>query len=116
MQRTRLHALVLVLLLAPTWACGGASPTAPSPPAVTLTAITIAPQNVSSAGLRCAATARYSDGTTRDVTQDATWASSNTVVAVVRAPGFIEVLTPGTTELSATYQGLTGRERFTFVP
>ncbi len=58
------------------------------------------------------ATATYTDGTTVDVTKEATWVSSNTAVATIStAPGSQGLATgiaAGTTTLTATLSGVTG--------
>lgn len=63
-------------------------------------------------GIRMTATAVYDDGTTLNVTSQATWTSSNAGVASVsNAPGSRGRVTPiaaGTTSISATYNGVTG--------
>ncbi len=71
------------------------------------------------AGTRIAysAMAIYSDGTSRDVTNQATWTSSNPAVAQVSdgigSKGQATAIAPGTTTLSATYQGVTGSATLT---
>lgn len=52
------------------------------------------------------ATARYSDGTSLDVTANVTWASSNTTVATMSANGTLKALTPGTATITATLEEL----------
>jgi hypothetical protein len=60
------------------------------------------------------ATATLSNGTTQSVTSQATWASSNTSVATVTA-GTVSALTPGDSDITATYQNVTGRSHVTIV-
>jgi len=59
------------------------------------------------------ATAIYSDGTSRDVTNTATWSSSNGSVAAVSNAignkGQAQTFAPGTTTISATQSGVTGK-------
>jgi hypothetical protein len=101
-----------VLLL--TQACGGSdsspAPT-PTPPVVTLTSVTISGiSDTASVGQQVAlkATANRSDGTTVDVTAQATWASSNRVVADVSTTGSLTTLAAGLADIRATYNGVTG--------
>jgi hypothetical protein len=56
-------------------------------------------------GVQLTATANQSGGGTQDVTQSATWTSSNSAVASVSATGFV---TPGTTAGSATISAASG--------
>jgi hypothetical protein len=55
------------------------------------------------------ATANRSNGTTETVTSQATWNSSNTMVATVSATGLLTALAPGSTDISAAFGGQTGR-------
>lgn len=56
------------------------------------------------------ATTRFSDGSSRDVTMEAEWQSSNPQVASV-ASGLVTVVGPGEAEIRALYQGLVGSHR-----
>jgi hypothetical protein len=55
------------------------------------------------------AKAKLSNGTTQDVTTQATWESSNAAVATVSATGLVTVQAFGSTDISASYQSVTGR-------
>ena len=57
---------------------------------------------------QCTATAHLSDGSSQNVTSQASWNSSNTAVATVNADGFVRHRTTGQTEIRATYRNLTG--------
>jgi hypothetical protein len=57
------------------------------------------------------ATANMSDGSSPNVTAQSQWASSNPAVATVDANGVVTAVAPGTTTITASYQGQTG-----FVP
>jgi uncharacterized protein YjdB len=63
-------------------------------------------------GIRLTATAIYDDGTTFNVTGQATWASSNGGVATVSnalgSRGRVTPVAAGTASISATYNGVTG--------
>ena len=47
-------------------------------------------------------------GATQDVTSAAAWQSSNAAVATVSSSGVLTTVAPGTTTISATYQGIAG--------
>ena len=55
-----------------------------------------------------AATGKFSDGSTANVTNLARWQATPSTVASVSASGDFKGLSKGTTQVSATYQGLTG--------
>src|SRR5437870_1205335 len=102
--------VVCMLFLAQ--ACGGSSTTpTPAPPAVTVTGVTITGISATATvGQQVAlkATANRSDGTTLDVTAQATWASSNRAVADVSASGSLTTVAPGVTDIRATYSSVSG--------
>ncbi len=56
--------------------------------------------------LQYAATALYSDGSTKDVSSTATWSSSNTSVATISATGLASGIGLGTTNIGATSNGV----------
>jgi 6-phosphogluconolactonase (cycloisomerase 2 family)/uncharacterized protein YjdB len=56
--------------------------------------------------LQYAATALFSDGSTKDATGTATWTSSNTSVAVISTSGFASGIGIGTTNIGATFNGV----------
>ena len=82
-------------------ACSSGSPT--------LRYVAITPQTASIAVAttqQFTAQAFYSDGTTKDATMLATWASSNTNVATITPAGLATAgTTAGTSTISATYLG-----------
>ena len=63
------------------------------------------------------AVATYSDGSSLDVTKQATWTSSNTAVATISTAsptqGFATGITSGTTTISATLEGIQGSSSLT---
>lgn len=86
----------------------------------TLQALAVTPANATlSVGTtrQYRTTGSYSDGSTRDLTAQATWASGNGATASVsNAPttkGLVSALAAGTTTLSATFQGLSGSTSLT---
>jgi len=58
------------------------------------------------------ATATLSNSTTQNVTSQATWPSSNQVVATVNS-GLVTALQAGTVDITATYQNVNGSVRLT---
>ena len=94
-----LAAVSLVCLLALT-ACSSGSPT--------VRYVTVSPQTATiniNDTQSFAAQAFYSDGSTKDVTTLASWASSNTSVASITPAGVATGVTAGTSTISATYLG-----------
>jgi len=90
-----------------------------STPAPTLQSIEVtpgAPSLAKGTSTQLAATARYSDGTTVVVTNRSTWASATTSVAPVGATGLVAGATVGSSEVSATFEQVTGRVTVTVGP
>ena len=94
--------LVVVLLQL---SCDGqpdlrSTPTAPSSPSVppSVGSITVALVAVGSE-YQTTAVAAFSDGSSREVTSEAQWSSSNAEVAAVSASGRVTPAAPGTTEI-----------------
>jgi hypothetical protein len=101
------------------WACGRSSSSAPSsntpgaPSASTVTSVTVTGTPPAVGGTsQFTATAALSNGTTQDVTSQAVWDSSNPSVATVVA-GRVTGVAPGEVDITATYQGVSGRTRIT---
>lgn len=59
------------------------------------------------------ATATFSDGTTQDVTNVATWSSSSSSVATVTVSGLVTAKNLGTTNISATFESVNGSSPLT---
>lgn len=93
---------------------GGGSPGAGSP---TLTSINVAPATASVVAgltLHLTAAAMYSDGSQKDVTSSATWASSAIGIATVSASGGVATgVSEGTSSIGATWNGVTGKNTLT---
>ena len=53
------------------------------------------------------ATGIYSDKSTRDITADVTWKSSNSTVATISDKGLVTAVTLGSTQITATLSGVT---------
>jgi hypothetical protein len=107
---------LLSLVLAATAACSsGDSDPAPPPPPRTLARLDVspaAPWLVVDSTMRFYAMAFYSDQTSADVTEQATWSSSaGTVVSVSTDPGTrgaAQALGVGSSTVTATYEGVSG--------
>ena len=61
------------------------------------------------------ATGNYSDGSTQYLTQTVTWSSSNPAVGGVSSIGLVAAASPGSTDISATFGGVTGSSTLTVV-
>src|SRR5262249_36633610 len=66
-------------------------------------------------GQRATATASLTDSAGATVTKPVTWASSNTSVASVDAGGTVTAMTPGTSSISASADGITGSQAMTVI-
>ena len=94
--------------------CGGSTASAPSPTAPsapTIRTVTIA-GNASLVAMtqttQLTATANLSNGTTQNVTNQATWESTNPTTATVSAGGLVTAKGAGSAEIRATYQNVVG--------
>jgi len=90
--------------------------------AVTLSSITVTPANPSiilatgtTQTQQFTATGIYSDGSTKDLTASVIWSSSATSIATITSGGNATVLAYGTTNISATFVGITGSTALTVV-
>jgi uncharacterized protein YjdB len=54
------------------------------------------------------ATGTFSDSSTQVVTREATWVSDNPAVATIGSQGSVTAVSPGTANISATFNGVTG--------
>ena len=102
---------VLGCCAAALWGCGSSSSTSSTPTAPTSTVSSIAVSGTApaiGATAQFAATATMSGGTTQDVTSQSTWSSSNTAVATVSSSGVVTGVAVGETDVTATYQGVSG--------
>jgi hypothetical protein len=113
--RQAVVALGLTLLVV---GCSKSSPTSPgggsnggngNGATVTSLAITGALAVAEGATSQLTATATMSNGTTQDVSSQATWTSSNTDVATVSGTGLLTALMAGTTDINAVYSGRSAR-------
>ena len=87
-------------------------PGAPSP---TLTSISVTPTSSTieeGQTQQFTATGSFDDGSTADLTSTATWTSSNETVATIDASGLATGLAKGTTNITATQDGVTSNTAF----
>jgi len=87
------------------------SPSLPASPGTTVTALVITNLSITDMTMQLVATARLSDGTTRDVTSSSAWQSSNTSVATISSSGVLSIVANGEVEARAVYQGVAGTLR-----
>jgi len=62
------------------------------------------------------ATATMADGSTQDVTSQATWQSSDTAVASVSSAGIVTGIASGSVTVSAVYQTLSASDTIVLAP
>jgi len=85
----------------------------------TLSSIAVTPSSIAVSlgyGEQFTATATYSNGSTQDITQSATWASSVPLVATVDGIGFAFGGMQGTTNISATYMNASASGVLMIIP
>ena len=94
-----------------------ATTTAPVPPTVTAIVVTgkTALASIGETAQLCA-TASYSDGTSRGVTGEAMWASTDPATLAVSAQGLVTVLRFGLAYVSATYETKVGGQAVEATP
>jgi hypothetical protein len=93
---------------------GSTTLTVQTPPTLTSIAVTPATPTIVAGGTQqFAATGTYSDGSTQNVTTQATWSSRTTTVATISPSGLATALSAGSTTISATLTGVTGSTTFT---
>jgi sulfur relay (sulfurtransferase) complex TusBCD TusD component (DsrE family) len=81
-----------------------------SGPAATLSAIRVTPTNstiLAGTTQQFTATGTYSDGSTQNLSSQATWITSNPTVATVNASGLVTAVSAGTTTFTAALAGVT---------
>ena len=101
--------------------CGGGS-TSPQVQTVTtpqLTSLSVSPSAIPvvvGSNQQFTATGNYSDGSTKDLTQNVSWASSAPTVATVSSSGLATALSSGEASISATMSGFSGAANLTVKP
>ena len=86
---------------------------------ITLTSIVMTPENpgiLIGASQQFTAVGTYSDGSTRDITRQVTWISSESGVATINAGGLAMGISAGTTMISASLAGVTDSTILTVQP
>lgn len=86
--------------------------------AATLTSIVVTPATPSieiGNTQQLKAIGQYSDGTSVDLTADATWNSATTTVATVSSGGAATAVAAGSSQVTATFQGISGNTTVTVV-
>ena len=80
---------------------------------IALSAISVAPSSPANMGVGATqhftATGSYSDGSTADFTSQVVWSSSNSTVATIASGGIATAVGGGTTNITATFGGLTSQ-------
>ena len=71
------------------------------------------PQVATGTSLRMTATATYSNGTQLDVTDSASWSSSNSAVATAGSAGQVAAISAGITTIGASMSGVNGTTQLT---
>nr|WP_238480802.1 Ig-like domain-containing protein [Desulforadius tongensis] len=84
--------------------------------AITLQSITVTPNPVvidegNTAAL--SVLANYSDGSTKDITDEAEYTSDNSAIATVNTSGLVTGITPGTTTVTVSYNSITSNINIT---
>ena len=70
--------------------------------------IAITSSSVSNVMLQLTAVANFTDGSTRNVTREAVWRSSNLAVATVSATGLVTAIGTGRADITATFENIAG--------
>jgi Bacterial Ig-like domain (group 2) len=107
----RLARLLAILVALPV-SCSD-NPTAPSAPTPRSLTVTIVPVD---SEYQATATAAFSDGSSREVTREVQWTSTDTNVAVVSDTGRVTPVASGGTEIRGTYQNVSGSAQLTVAP
>src|SRR4051812_23338316 len=116
-----LTAIAAALVIA---GCGsdGAAPTAPTAKTASVASVAVVGTALAVGAIaqfpvtaQFAPTATLSDGSTQIVTTVATWASSNQDVAPVTSAGIVNAKAPGDADITATYNGVSGKAHLTLV-
>jgi len=102
-----IHRLVLLLVAAASAATLVACSNSASPSATIQSIVISGTAPAKGASVQFTATGTFSDGTTKDVTSTATWATSDSTIATVSAVGLVTGVGDGTVSITATYQTAT---------
>jgi hypothetical protein len=122
---TASRCLLVAVIVCVSATCGKKSPTQPDPPQQqqqqnpTLTSVTVSsPRDSITVGdtEQFTATANFSNNTTQNVTATATWSSATTGVATISNSGVATGVSAGSTDIRATFQGVTGNRALQVTP
>jgi hypothetical protein len=113
-ERVLLTAVVVGVTLSAVSCSGPAAPSSVASVTITPAATAITPVGSYTAQLEAVVT--LADGASQNVSAQAMWQSSNPLVAVVSAAGFVAAAGFGEADITATYDGKTGAVRVTFMP
>jgi hypothetical protein len=75
---------------------------------VTVSSVTVTSAQTSATTYQLQATARMSDGSTRDVTSAARWEASNPALCQISSTGLLTAMHSGAVDVRATYENVTG--------
>ena len=116
-HRCKTACVVIAMALMAACSGSGNSPTSVAAPSASdVSSVTVTQMSATSRSCQLAAMARFSDGTTRDVTTAAQWDSSSPSMATVTSTGAVTVVGAGEVELRATYHGVSGTFRLVTRP
>jgi hypothetical protein len=111
MKRLTLSGIAIVAALTLV-GCSGNGSTTPTPttPTATVSSVTVSSPTASATAptVQLSATARMSDGSTRDVSATSAWSTSNSSLATISATGLLTVVASGEVDVRATFQTVTG--------
>src|SRR5437660_2714436 len=99
--------------------CGSNSSTPPTNLTPTLVSIAVTPATSSvtvASQQQFAAQGRYSDSSTKDLTNTATWSSSDTTVATITPGGLVTGVKAGNVKIGAVQNGINGSTALTVKP
>ena len=109
--RVALIALGSMIVACSNNAGNSGTPTSPTPtptPSATVRSVTLTSAATSSTSYHVTAKADMSDGSSRDVTTQSQWTTSDATLATISSSGVLTVLRSGEVEVRATYQNVTG--------
>jgi hypothetical protein len=104
----RIITAFLISVLALLGACGGSSTSYGNAP-VTISSLALSPQTTQftkDSSKQFTAIAKFSDNSTKDVSQLASWESINSTVATVNSAGLASGASQGNTTITASYEGI----------
>jgi hypothetical protein len=113
-ERLLLVAVIAGVTLPAVSCSSAAAPSSVASVMITPAATAITPVGSYTAQLEAVVT--LADGAIQNVSGKAMWQSSNTMVAVVSATGFVAAGGFGVADITATYDGATAAVRVTFMP